>query len=108
VGNRLMLGREKGDIVGRLGGDEFLIATPGGPLAQPQVSALLALQASIDTRITGNYQLGKTAIYYPGASVGVIEINPESCDADGALHAADEAMYQVKKNKVKKPFIPLN
>ncbi|WP_039058143.1 sensor domain-containing diguanylate cyclase [Enterobacter sp. Bisph1] len=108
VGKRLLMGREKGDIVGRLGGDEFLIASPGAPLTQPQVSSLLSLQSSIDARITGNYQLGKHAIFYPGASIGVIEINPEHFDADAALHAADEAMYQVKKNKVKKPFIPLN
>lgn len=108
VGNRLMLERGADDIVGRLGGDEFLIAAPGGPLMEPQISQLVSLQSRIEKRITGNYQLGKTAIFYPGASVGVIEINPEHFDADAALHAADEAMYQVKKNKEKKPFIRLN
>ncbi len=45
--------------------------------------------------------LGKIHIFYPGASIGVIEINPNLTDEDGALRAADEVMYQVKNNKEK-------
>ncbi|MDZ7321282.1 sensor domain-containing diguanylate cyclase [Kosakonia sacchari] len=108
VGKRLATDRGKDDIVGRLGGDEFLLACLGRPLKQAEGMHLMSLKKSLDKRITGEYRLGEKRIFYPGASVGVIEINPQLTDADGALQAADEAMYHVKKNKEKKPFIRLN
>ncbi|EOM2580685.1 diguanylate cyclase, partial [Escherichia coli] len=44
-------------------------------------------------------------LYYPGASLGIVEVDPETTDADSALHAADIAMYQEKKHKQKTPFV---
>ncbi len=108
VGHRLTQGRGNDDIIGRLGGDEFLIACRGASLTQPQGLHLVSLKKSLDKRVTGEYRLGNVSIAYPGASIGVIEINPHLTDPDGALRAADEVMYQVKKNKEKKPFILLN
>lgn len=108
IGHRLASGRSDDDIVGRLGGDEFLIACCGGPLTQAQGVHLVSLKNSLDKRITGEYCPGNVPIFYPGASIGVIEINPHLTDPDGALRAADEVMYQVKKNKEKKPFIRLD
>lgn len=108
VGKRLTQGRGKDDIIGRLGGDEFLLSCPGGPLQQPQGVLLSALKTRLDKQIAGEYQLGDIHLYYPGASVGVIEINPDQYDADSALRAADEMMYRVKKSKTKKAFQQLN
>ncbi|MGY5957427.1 sensor domain-containing diguanylate cyclase [Kosakonia sp. BK9b] len=104
VGQRLLQDRSKDDIAGRLGGDEFLIACLGGPLDEQQTPELASLSQSLNKRITGEYQLGKTHIFYPGASVGVVQIDPNQTDADGALRAADEVMYQVKNHKEKKAF----
>ncbi|WP_312685764.1 sensor domain-containing diguanylate cyclase [Kosakonia sp.] len=104
VGQRLLQDRSKDDIAGRLGGDEFLIACLGGPLDEQQPPELASLSQSLNKRITGEYQLGKTHIFYPGASVGVVQIDPNQTDADGALRAADEVMYQVKNHKEKKAF----
>ncbi|HEM8824721.1 TPA: diguanylate cyclase, partial [Enterobacter roggenkampii] len=86
----------------------FLLACLGGPLKQAEGIHLTSLKKSLDKRITGEYQLGEKRVFYPGASVGVIEINPKLTDAEGALQAADEAMYHVKKHKEKKPFIRLD
>lgn len=35
----------------------------------------------------------------------IVEVDPETTDADSALHAADIAMYQEKKHKQKTPFV---
>ncbi|EMQ3497606.1 diguanylate cyclase, partial [Shigella flexneri] len=48
---------------------------------------------------------GDVDLYYPGASLGIVEVDPETTDADSALHAADIAMYQEKKHKQKTPFV---
>jgi hypothetical protein len=47
---------------------------------------------------------GSVNIFYPGASIGVVEINPDSIDADSALRIADRAMYQDKNEKTNSRF----
>lgn len=64
-----------------------------------------SLRERIQQQIRGEYHLGDVDLFYPGASLGIIEVDPESTDADSALHAADVAMYQEKKHKAKKPFV---
>ncbi|MCT7423385.1 diguanylate cyclase, partial [Escherichia coli] len=39
------------------------------------------------------------SIVYPGASLGVVEVDPAGMDPDSALRVADVAMYQDKKGK---------
>lgn len=108
IGHRLLKGCDRDDVVGRLGGDEFLIACPGGPIGQTQIEQLTSLKQNLQKCLTGEYQLGTVKIFYPGASIGVVEINPEDIDADSALRIADQAMYQDKNGKVKQPFLRLN
>ncbi|SFE94340.1 diguanylate cyclase with GAF sensor [Phytobacter palmae] len=108
IGHRLLNGCEKDDVVGRLGGDEFLIACPGGPRDQTQSERLSSLKQNLHKCLSGEYRLGSVRIFYPGASIGVVEINPDNVDADSALRIADQAMYQDKNGKYKKPFLRLN
>ncbi|MGK9171723.1 sensor domain-containing diguanylate cyclase [Yokenella regensburgei] len=108
IGHRLMDACDKDDVVGRLGGDEFLIACPGAPVGKTQTKRLIALKQNLQKCLTGEYQLSDVRIFYPGASIGVVEINPEEVDADNALRIADQAMYQDKNGKEKKPFLRLN
>lgn len=108
IGHRLVDGCDKDDVVGRLGGDEFLIACPGGPRNQTDNERLSSLKQNLQKCISGEYQLGSVRIFYPGASIGVVEINPENIDADSALRIADQTMYQDKNGKEKKPFLRLN
>ncbi|HDX8783044.1 TPA: sensor domain-containing diguanylate cyclase [Klebsiella michiganensis] len=94
IGERLAARVRSGDIVGRLGGDEFLIVGPG-PDSADQQEYIAALRQAL----TGIYFLGEHRINYPGASFGVIEADPWQIDVELALRAADEAMYQDKQSR---------
>lgn len=105
IAQRLTAKRGSDDIVARLGGDEFLLAALGDNLAESHHSGQMnTLKQDLDQQIEGEYRLGNSRIYYPGASVGLIEVDPQNTDTDSALSAADIAMYQVKKSKQKVPF----
>ncbi len=94
IGERLAARMRSGDIVGRLGGDEFLIVGTG-PDSADQQEYIAALRQAL----AGIYFLGEHRINYPGASFGVIEADPWQIDVELALRAADEAMYQDKQSR---------
>ncbi|HDX9112392.1 sensor domain-containing diguanylate cyclase [Klebsiella michiganensis] len=94
IGERLAARVRSSDIVGRLGGDEFLIVGPGTDSADQQEYIAALRQA-----LAGIYFLGEHRINYPGASFGVIEADPCQIDVELALRAADEAMYQDKQSR---------
>ncbi|MCU7294275.1 sensor domain-containing diguanylate cyclase [Escherichia albertii] len=100
VGERLNTLHQNGEIIGRLGGDEFLVVS----LADENAN-IPSLRGRIEQQIRGEYRLGDINLFYPGASLGIVEVDPETTDADSALHAADVAMYQEKKHKEKTPFV---
>lgn len=108
VGKRLNDGRNDDDIVGRLGGDEFLVACLGQDRETGDRIPLTVLKTQLSAQIAGEYVLGDVHILYPGASLGVIEVDPAELDADSALRAADAAMYRDKKGKVKTPFLNID
>lgn len=66
------------------------------------------LKARFSARIAGEYWLGNINLIYPGASLGVIEVDPDVTDPDSALRAADVAMYQDKKGKSKTRFLAMD
>lgn len=94
IGERLAARVRSSDIVGRLGGDEFLIVGTG-PDSADQQEYIAALRQAL----AGIYFLGEHRINYPGASFGVIEADPWQIDVELALRAADEAMYQDKQSR---------
>lgn len=99
VGERLNTLQQNGEVIGRLGGDEFLVVSLNNENAD-----ISSLRERIQQQIRGEYHLGDVDLYYPGASLGIVEVDPETTDADSALHAADIAMYQEKKHKQKTPL----
>ncbi|HCS3870684.1 TPA: diguanylate cyclase DgcP, partial [Shigella flexneri] len=100
VGERLNTLQQNGEVIGRLGGDEFLVVSLNNENAD-----ISSLRERIQQQIRGEYHLGDVDLYYPSASLGIVEVDPETTDADSALHAADIAMYQEKKHKQKTPFV---
>ncbi|MBZ0057538.1 MULTISPECIES: sensor domain-containing diguanylate cyclase [unclassified Leclercia] len=108
VGKRLNDGRDDDDIVGRLGGDEFLVACLSQNRDTGEQIPLTVMKTQLSAQIAGEYWLGDVHIVYPGASIGVIEVDPAQLDADSALRAADAAMYSDKKGKIKTPFLNID
>jgi len=92
VGQRLASVMSDEDIVGRLGGDEFLVACE--ITSSSQKASFIDL---LRRQIRGHYLLSGHTINYPGASIGTIDVNPYELDAESAIQAADAAMYLDKK-----------
>lgn len=97
VARRLKSGLREGDVVGRLGGDEFLVVTAGSHLGSD--SAREALRLRIEDLIEGDYDLGAVRLHYPGASIGVDACRAGVADRDALLAEADAAMYARKRER---------
>ena len=81
-----------GDIVGRFGGEEFVILLPGADLKQAVGAAERCRAAVAKMEIPGAPYLSVTA------SVGVAGFPDHGEDLDGLLKASDRAMYAAKAN----------
>ena len=104
MGKRLTEEKQQDDIIGRLGGDEFLVASLSTSHRAGFNAQVTLLKTSLSACIAGEYWLGSVNLIYPGASVGVIEVDPRVTDPDSALRDADVAMYQDKKGKIETRF----
>jgi diguanylate cyclase (GGDEF)-like protein/PAS domain S-box-containing protein len=91
TGQRLLACVRGDDIVGRLGGDEFLVVCPS--LESPALA--LALADRIASALAEPAMFGTTAIA-SSASIGVAWTN-EAIGCDAIVALADEAMYESKR-----------
>ncbi|MDQ8031765.1 MAG: sensor domain-containing diguanylate cyclase [Bordetella sp.] len=107
VGRRLAESLRASDMVGRVGGDEFLLVGPG-PTPDPELDDLGAsdtqlaaqtLQLRTAAATAGTYRLGDRVIEYPGASVGVVSVDPLNMDAETSVRLADTRMYEIKRTR---------
>ena len=81
------------DLVGRLGGDEFIVALPRLP--NPEVASRLA--GRLDTELSSIVVAeGERLIT---GSVGIAILDDLMNNADQLVQAADEAMYQAKRDR---------
>jgi diguanylate cyclase len=94
------------DIIGRTGGDEFIVialATPSEhtSLEKDMQHAADLLQERLSKATIGRYELGHGMgdIHYTGASVGVVAVIPGSMTTDEATKLADREMYKVKQQR---------
>ncbi|HSL57192.1 MAG TPA: sensor domain-containing diguanylate cyclase, partial [Acidimicrobiales bacterium] len=85
VARRLAEGCRGGDVVGRLGGDEFLV------IAESVADAAGARQLA--DRLVDSLLAGRPATI--GASIGIAVSRPD-ISADELVHAADVALYRAK------------
>lgn len=99
VGQRLRAGTQPGEIIGRVGGDEFVVASVGPEEHELALQAAQTFKNRIANLLTGEYQLHSSVINYAGPSIGVIAVNPALTDHDSALREADAAMYIEKANR---------
>lgn len=102
VAENLQNSLRSSDIVGRAGGDEFIVMALGPAMNQNDVdnevrSACEALQNRLTSATQGPFTLEDgERIPYPGASVGVVALTPDSTSVTEALEQADREMYRVK------------
>lgn len=82
-----------GDFAARYGGDEFVVLAEAKHVASAEV-----VRDRLAHALQGRYELGSTALEYPGASVGVATSQPGEV-SDALLARADEAMYAVKRRR---------
>ena len=92
VGARLTACVRHEDLIGRIGGDEFVIVLSD---IGKDFSALTAAQHVIDS-LSRPFQIGGFDLSI-SASVGISFFPRHGMDVDTLLHAADLAMYQAKE-----------
>ncbi|WP_174874030.1 GGDEF domain-containing protein [Vogesella oryzae] len=108
ISRRMQSALRSTDMLGRMGGDEFMVIGPGpewkkagqpDALISDGAPALAAqmLQQRLDLASGGEYALGGQMLSYAGASVGVVALAPFGLQAAAAVKLADDEMYLVKK-----------
>ena len=108
IGRRLMAGVRAGDLLGRLGGDEFIISGSCTATSQNSGDAKAAMRERLQKRLQTHYRLPEVAIDYLGASLGIIVVDPDKVTPEEALGDADAAMYQDKKKRKQAKMAPFS
>ena len=86
-----------GDLVARIGGDEFVVA--GTVPRESADAAADVLCRRLEAATRGRFDIGGTSIDYAGASVGVVLARTGEVDAEALLARADRAMYASKHER---------
>lgn len=93
VAERLSASMREEDLVGRIGGDEFIVVL--SHIARIEDAGTVAVKVLDELRKPIDV-LGEV-LCRVGASIGIAVFPDHGADESGLLRAADEAMYEVKK-----------
>jgi diguanylate cyclase (GGDEF)-like protein len=100
VGDALRASVRETDVVGRVGGDEFVVVCP--EVSSP--GGVLEIAARVKDAVT-TCRLPDTAAAPLTASVGATWVPRASVSADAAVARADAAMYRAKRQRATGPLL---
>jgi diguanylate cyclase (GGDEF)-like protein len=100
VARRLLRAVRAEDIVGRIGGDEFLVIRPGITDAERAMSTASRLAETFRHQV--RLKAGRLSCR---ASIGVAWSSDPALDAEGLVAMADAAMYQAKRSGADDPIL---
>lgn len=85
-----------GDVLARMGGDEFIVIGLGPKLSEDGAAAARLLQQRLSSATHASDAATARRLDYDGASVGVACLDPHQVSAEQVLRESDAAMYRVK------------
>lgn len=98
IAQRLRTVLREEDVIARMGGDEFVVATLGMHAGEASRSARDTFRERIAQATQGRFDLPGASLDYEGASVGAVAVPPQEAIAAGdALRLADRRMYEIKQ-----------
>ena len=90
----------RGDMLARMGGDEFVVVGMGPiPGEETLEAAVQRFRHRLFEHSVLQLPIQSRVLHYPGASVGVVAVDPAHTSVDEALRQADASMYEVKRQR---------
>ncbi len=100
VARRLLRAVRADDVVGRIGGDEFLVIRPGVTSAAQAMKTAQRLAETFRHQV--RLKAGRLSCH---ASIGVAWSSDPTIDAEGLVAMADAAMYEAKRSGIDTPVL---
>jgi diguanylate cyclase (GGDEF)-like protein len=100
IGRRLRAAVRRQDLVGRIGGDEFLVVCP--EVAEP--STALDVADRVARTMAEDIEVGGTVVH-SRASIGVAWAADHHTTPEDLIRAADSAMYESKRSGAGRPVL---
>lgn len=98
VGRRLAAGLRAGDILGRWGGDEFVVVgLVASSSANDPDEIVEAMRKRLAPLLSGTYTFDECSFHYQGASFGIVSADPAASSLETVLKDADQLMYADKQ-----------